>query len=122
MRIVLDTGVFFRPDALRRLAKLPHHVVVPTVVLAERARHLAKAGRDPRELLEVLDTLAFHVEPLGAREALAIAPGLHDDATWKRSARDALIAGHVRGDDVLWTTNARDFVALGLAEDRVLAV
>ncbi|MEA3201026.1 MAG: hypothetical protein QOE90_2454 [Thermoplasmata archaeon] len=121
MRIVLDTGVFFRPAVLRELAAAEDaDVVVPAVVLAERRRQLALAGRRPEELLEILEGNGFAIEPLGRDEAMRVP--LADDARWRRHARDALIASHVGPVDVLWTTNPRDFLAFGLAPAQVRGV
>lgn len=121
-RVVLDTGVFFVPSALERLSSVPHDVVVPAVVLTERARQLAKHGVDPAELLEALEANAFDVEAYGVDEALAWAPGIHADDDWQRLARDAMIAGHVDEGDVLWTTNPADFVEIGVDADRIATV
>ena len=122
VRIVVDTGVFFRPDALRALAQAPHPVVVPAVAFAERARQLRKKGVGPGDLLELLDRLDFQVEPFGPEEALRYAPGLADDGRWRALARDAMIAGHLRPSDVLWTTDPKDFLDLGVPSAQVLGV
>jgi hypothetical protein len=122
VRIILDTGVFFRPEALRRLSGMPHLVVVPAVAFAERARQLAKRGVGPDAFLDVLDRLGFHVEPFGPEEALRFAPGLADDGRWRALARDAMIAGHLRPADLLWTTDPKDFLELGVPKDRLVGV
>lgn len=122
VRVILDTGVFFKPLALRRLADLPHPVVVPAVAFAERARQLAKRGVSADDFLSLLDRLDFSVEPFGPEEALRYAPRLGDDGEWRRLARDAMIAGHLRDQDVLWTTDPSDFLRLGVPADRVVAV
>lgn len=122
VRAIVDTGVFFKPDALRRLAGLPHPVIVPAVAFAERARQLAKRGVPPDAFLETLDRLDFRVEPFGPEEALRFAPKLGDDDEWRRLARDAMIAGHLRDADVLWTTDPADFLRLGVPPRQVLAI
>lgn len=122
VRIVVDTGVFFRPAALRRLAEVPYLVVVPAVAFAERVRQLAKKGVAAEDFHALLDRLGFHVEPFGAEEALRVAPHVKDDAEWRRLARDALIAGHLRAGDLLWTTDPEDFLRLGVPKEQVLAV
>lgn len=101
---------------------LPHEVVVPTVVFTERARHLAKNGVRPPELLSQLQANRFELEAYGIEEARRFAPRVHDDEAWDRLARDAMIAGHVRSEDVLWTTNPSDFRTLGLDEERIVVV
>lgn len=122
MRIVVDTGVFFRPDALRALAALPHEVVVPAVAFAERARQLAKRGVAAERLLALLDELGLRVEPFGPEEALRHAARMTDDARWRALARDAMIAGHLRAGDVLWTTDPKDFLELGVPKEQVVPV
>lgn len=122
VRIVLDTGVFFRPAALRRLAEAPNLVVVPAMAFAERARQLAKRGVPADDLLRLLDRLAFAVEPFGPEEAARYAPALVDDGRWRSLARDAMIAGHLRAGDVLWTTDPKDFLDLGVPASQVVAV
>lgn len=116
--------MFYRPQALRRLASLPHDVIVPAVVFTERARQLAKRGVPPAEFEERLASNAFDVEVYGPREATRFAPAVHDDEAWRRLARDAMIAGHVReaDGDVLWTTDPSDFQDVGLPEDALMAV
>lgn len=122
VRIVLDTGVFFRPHALRSLARVPNLVVLPAVAFAERARQLAKKGVEPDALLRLLDELDIAVEPFGADEATRHAARITDDARWRGLARDAMIAGHLRENDVLWTTDPKDFEALGVPPERIVAV
>lgn len=120
MRHVLDTNVFYHPRALEHLATLPDDIVVPAVVVAERARQLQRdAGISPETFLAALRAQDFAVEPMGAEPACAYAPFL-DDATWQRLARDALIAGHVRPGDLLWTHDRKDFEALGLASEAIV--
>lgn len=122
MRIVIDTGVLWRPAALRALAEMPHDIVVPAVVFVERARQVARDGRRPDELLELFEANDMEVEPFGVEQALRYAVDLHDDDAWKRLARDAMIAGHLAGDDMLWTTNPRDFLEAGVERERIVAV
>lgn len=114
MRIVLDTGVFYHPAALREAARQGLDVVVPVVAFTERARQLARDGRPVGEFLAILEEHGFAVEPLTVREALRLPVRVRDDRLWLRHARDALIAGHVGRDDVLWTTNRADFERIGL--------
>jgi predicted nucleic acid-binding protein len=121
-RVVLDTGVFFLPRALERLAALPHDVVVPAVVFTERARQLVKRGIDVDEFREILQANALQTEAYGVEQACRFAPEIHDDGDWRRLARDAMIAGHVGEADVLWTTNPADFREIGLPEDRIAAL
>lgn len=120
MRIILDTGVFFRPDALESFRAIEIDVVVPSVVLAERRRQLANAARDPREIDRILARGEFDTEPFGTGEACNMM--ILDDDAWERRARDAMIAAHVRDGDVLWTTNPKDFLTLGLRPEQVHAV
>ena len=122
VRIVLDTGVFFRPAALRALAQAPHRVVVPAVAFAERARQVGKRGVAPEALLDLLDRLDFRVEPFGVEEAQRYAPSLGDDGRWRALARDAMIAGHLGPRDVLWTTDPKAFLELGVPAEQVVAV
>lgn len=119
MTVVLDTGVFFRPEILERLSTVPDDVIVPAVVFAERARQLSKRGIPSNHLLEILEANAFVVEPFGQDEAARYVPQLTDDEAWRKLARDAMIAGHTEAGRVLWTTNPRDFVELGVPEDRI---
>jgi predicted nucleic acid-binding protein len=122
MRIVLDTGVFYRPAAIHRLAASPDDVIVPTIVLAERIRQVVRDGFDPAAFRRVIDRCPFVVEPLGEEAATRWTARLADDERWHRLARDALIGGHVGNGDVLWTTNPRDFHDVGLPEDQVVEV
>lgn len=122
MRVVIDTGVFFHPDALEDLARLPHDVVVPAVAFTERARQLKKRSVAAAVLRDALAANEMVVEPYGAAQAERYAIHISEDEAWRRLARDAMIAGHVGDDDVLWTTNPKDFHALGLADSQVVAV
>lgn len=122
VRIVLDTGVFFRPAALRALATVPNEVVVPAVAFAERARQLTKRGVALARFEGLLEEMGFRVEPFGPEEALRFAAGLVDDARWRSLARDAMIAGHLRPSDVLWTTDPKDFLELGVPPAQVVAL
>lgn len=122
MRIVLDTGVLWRPRALRALAELPDDVVVPAAVFTERARQIRRDGRDVEELTSALEANEFQVEPYGPEEARRYAVEVQDDDAWRRLARDATIAGHVRSDDLLWTTDPDDFLEIGLEDEQILDV
>lgn len=114
-RIILDTSALYFPRAIR---KLPgnRRVLVPTVVLVERARHLKSERRgSPSEFLLDIRNQGWETEPLGDAEALLAAHRAPmDDKEWADRARDTLIAGHVRDGDVLWTADVADFLALGL--------
>lgn len=120
MRVIIDTGVLFRPALMRELRDGGHSGVLPAVALAERVRQLRREGRDVDRFLVELEATMTRIEPFGVHETLRTAP--LDDATWKRHARDAMIAAHVREGDVLWTTNPRDFLALGFAPEQVRGV
>lgn len=124
MRVILDTGVFFSPKALERLARLPHDVVIPAVVFTERARQLSKRGIEPSDFHARIEANDFHVEAFGMDEACRWAMSIHDDEEWRRLARDAMIAGHLdeEAGDVLWTTNPSDFEQIGVDEDRIAAI
>lgn len=120
-RIVMDTGMFFRPTALHEAARGPDDIVIPAVAYAERLRQMAARGSVPGFQHTVADL--GRIEPFGPREADRIMPGLGglDPAAWYRLARDALIAGHVRPGDELWTTDPKDFVAVGVPERQIVA-
>jgi hypothetical protein len=118
MRIILDTGVFFRPDALLGLGACD--AIVPSVAYMERVRQLRRDGRTARELDDVLRMIGATVEPFGQVEALRLRPV--DEARRRRLARDAMVACHVGKDDVLWTTNTSDFLELGLSPEQIVAL
>lgn len=120
MRVVLDTGAFYRRGTLGAFRGTDTEVVVPGVAFAERLRQLARDGRDIHHFLATLEEASFFVEAFGETEALRMVP--LDDATWALDARDAMIAAHVREGDVLWTTNPRDFLALGLKQAQVRGI
>lgn len=122
MRIVVDTGVLGKADVLRIMVELPYEIVVPSVVVAERARQLARDGRRPAELLEALAANDMIVEALDLDRSLRYAPKIHDDERWAHLARDALIAGHVDEESILWTTDVEDFLEVGVPEDRIFPV
>lgn len=122
LRIILDTGVFFRPDAIMRLAEAAQDIIVPAVVLAERMRQIERDGFQSMAFRRLLDRCHFVVEPLGEAEALRYTTRIHDDDRWNRLARDAMIAGHVGDADVLWTTNPRDFIEAGVPENQIVPV
>lgn len=120
---MIDTGVFYRPEALEDLARLPHDVVVPAVVFTERARQLAKRGVEADEFARRLADNEFGVEAYGPDQARRYAPEIDHGEAWRRLARDAMIAGHVQADeDVLWTTDPDDFREVGLPEQAIMAV
>jgi predicted nucleic acid-binding protein len=122
LTVVLDTGVFFVPEALERLAELPHDVIVPAVVFTERARQLSRQGVGVDGWLDAVEVNAFEIEAYGVDQARRWAPEIHDDEEWRRLARDAMIAGHLGEDRVLWTTNLADFQEIGLSDDRIAAI
>lgn len=119
-RIILDTGAFFRHEALRQLAQLAQPVIVPAVVYMERVRQLHRDTRDIEAFHEILEQMRFRIEPFGKQEATRYAPTIHDDAAWRRLARDAMIAGHIGKDDILWTTNPKDFLAIGVPPEQIM--
>lgn len=123
-RVVLDTGVFFRPAALRELSHSDDTVVVPAVVYAERLRQLVQKGMEPHAWDAKLAQLQFDVEPFGPMQAQRYVPRLArvEPAEWRRLSHDAMIAGHLQPADRLWTTNARDFLALGVPPEQVVSV
>lgn len=122
MRVILDTGVFYRPEAITRLAKIPDDVVVPTVVLAERIRQVERDGFNSTAFRRLLYRCQFQVEPLYEEAALRHTRHVHDDEAWNRLARDALIAGHALEDDMIWTTNPSDFLEIGVPEHQIVKV
>ena len=118
MRVILDTGVFYRPESLKALTgQTP---IVPAVVYLERLRQLRRDGRSEDEFNDVLAGLRMVVEPFG-REQAARVPKL-SDADWRRLARDAMIAGHLKEGDMLWTTNPKDFLALGIPARQIIVL
>lgn len=121
MRIILDTGVLFRPAALRQTLDEPRVAILPAVAYAERCRQLRRDGRDRERLRTLLAFSGITVEAFSEDEAHRLPSLTRDDRLWRRHARDALIAAHVREGDELWTTNPRDFEALGLARARIRA-
>lgn len=122
MRIILDTGVFFRPVALAQLKDLPETVIVPAVAMAERVRQLARDGRDEAKFHEGIEESGFVPEPLSPDAACRIARLVPNDERWRRLSRDALIAAHLRPGDQLWTTNPKDFRELGVPEAAIITV
>lgn len=124
MRVILDTGLFFRPDKLDELRGDERDVIVPAVAYQERLRQLHRRGQTAGELDQVLFLLQFDVEPFTPIEAhrRLAKVGALDDAQWKRLARDAMIAGHVRPGDELWTTNPSDFLDVGVPAHQIVAV
>lgn len=123
-RIVVDTGVFFRPDRLRAAADDPRPFIVPAVAYAERLRQLAARGVPAGDIAAFAVAMRPVVEAFDMTEAERFVPrtGTMPRARWRSLARDALIAGHVRPDDELWTTDPSDFRELGLAEAQIVAV
>jgi len=122
IRVILDTGVFYHPEALRQAARVEANLIVPSVVFMERARQLRRDGRDVRAFATRLVEDGYTVEPFRAAHALRYAIPLGDDRLWRRHFRDAMIAGHVGEGDELWTTNPRDFEAVGLRREQLKVV
>lgn len=122
VRIVVDTGVLYRPAALDALADSPLDIVLPVVALAERLRQVKRDGYDVAAFRRTLARAQIEVEALDEEAATRYALDLATDAEWRKLSHDAFIAGHVRGDDELWTTNPADFEALGVPRDRIVAV
>src|ERR1041385_309393 len=104
MRVILDTGVFFRPEKLLELRQDDRDVVVPAVVYQERLRQLRRKGAPEDELARLLSLLQFDVESFSVTEAHRRLTRVSQlsDAQWSKLARDAMIAGHVRPGDDLW--------------------
>lgn len=119
MRIILDTGVFYYPEALSRLAELPHDIVVPAVALAERLRQVD--GLDAAAFRRTLARAQVDVEAMGETQATRFAPRLTRDE-WRDLSHDAFIAGHVETADELWTTNPEDFIRIGMPAGQIVAV
>lgn len=125
MRVILDTSALFYPAAMRRLRdeREIEAVVLPTVVLLERARQLQALGRDGlSDMLRLAEAGEWKVEDYGRVEVVRTISRAPAGAAWRRLARDAMIAGHVGADDALWTANAADFRALGLGAGQLLDV
>jgi predicted nucleic acid-binding protein len=120
VRVILDTGVFFRPEALRRAAAMEAELVVPTVVFMERARQLRRDGGDVAAFAKRLAADGYVVEPFRASHALRFAVPLTDDQLWRKHFRDAMIAGHLEEGDELWTTNRRDFERIGVPREQIV--
>lgn len=122
VRVVLDTGVLWRPDVLALVAKTRLPAVLPAVAYMERARQVRRDGGDVDRFRAWLAHMHIDIEPFDATAAERIAIRIEDDRVWRRLVRDAMIAGHVREDDLLYTTNPNDFVHVGLDPDRVVGV
>lgn len=122
MRLIIDTGVLWRPEALRALVELPHDRILPAVAFAERAREIQAAGREPAELVTLLGRCGIQVEPFTEQHALRYAATITDEGKWRILARDALIAGHVGPEDTLWTTDPEDFKRIGVPEDQIVPI
>lgn len=121
-RIVLDTGVLYRPAALRALASREEDAVLPAIAMAERVRQLVRDGRDVDEFRALLAAADIAPEALAPGAACETAARLTDERAWARLSRDAMVAAHVRPGDELWTTNAKDFIELGLPAGAVVDV
>lgn len=122
MRIILNTGVFFHPEALAMLKWYAAPVVVPAVVYAERCRQIKRGGGDVDRFARLLESFGATIEPLDAEAASRYTLEMTDDERWARLARDALIAGHVRPGDRLFTTNMRDFVEVGVPVKQIVEI
>lgn len=119
MRIILDTGVLSRPDAIRDLAEQEHHLILPSLALAEHARFIDRAGHSLRDLLITLRMFEVEIEPLDVEQVHRLPRGAHEDHLWEAAGREALIASHLQDHDIVWTTNPDDFLALGLRPGQV---
>lgn len=122
VRLVIDTGVFFRREALERLKEVDVPIIVPATVYMERGRQLLARGVTQQAWDRTIRTRGFVVEPFSRQEAARFAMQIDDDHRWGRLYRDAMIAGHVGPEDVLWTMNPEDFLAVGLEADQVVGV
>ena len=122
LRIILDTGVFYRRDALDALATSQDDIIVPVVALAERLRQIRRDGGDPAAFRRALVRAQFDVEALDEPAATRYSLELEVDAEWRKLSHDAFIAGHVREGDMLWTTNPNDFEALGVPTAQIVRV
>lgn len=121
-RIVLDTGVLWRPAALDALRPDRRAGILPAIAYTERARQFWARGWPVEDLDLLLAENAIDVEPFEKRHGLRYAARIGDEDRWHRWSRDAMIAGHVGPDDELWTTNPRDFIDLGVPPEQVVAV
>ncbi|MGB0652248.1 MAG: type II toxin-antitoxin system VapC family toxin [Thermoplasmatota archaeon] len=124
MRIILDTGVFFRKQALLNAEARHEPLIVPAIVFAERLRQVAARGISAQRLAREIERFGGHIEPFGPTQAARFVPGLADlpRRQWQRLARDAMIAGHLRDGDELWTTNVGDFEEIGVEKGRIVGV
>lgn len=121
MRIIIDSGVLWRPEVMRNLKDRGLNLVLPAVAYAERLRQLSQRRQDVRRFHQGLEIARITVEPFGEEEARRVCPRVPEE-DWPRLARDAMIAGHVRRGDVLITTNPADFTKLGLGADQIQAI
>jgi predicted nucleic acid-binding protein len=122
VRLVLDTGVFYRLDALEQLKEVGAPIILPATVYMERGRQLLARGVPLESWDRTIREYGFIVEPFSSKEAARQAVHIHDERRWRRLYRDAMIAGHVGPHDVLWTTNPRDFLEVGLEAGQVVGV
>lgn len=122
MRVILDTGAFFRPKALLELNDADAPIVVPAVAYAERLRQITQHGQAEADFEHYLAMLGCTVEAFTARQARRFIPGLarQPQRLWERLARDAMIAGHLEPGDHLWTTNGKDFFDVGVPADQIV--
>ncbi len=121
-RIVIDTGVLWRTEAMERLAHTYLPLVLPSVAYMERARQIRRDGGDVKRFRRWLSTMHIEIEPFTEDEADRLPIRIENDRLWKRLVRDAMIAGHVEQMDLLWTTNPKDFLAVGMDPDRIVGV
>lgn len=122
MRVIIDTGVLWKPEAIRRIKEDRRAAIVPAAAYAERLRQLQRDGRSRAEFDEWLDRLALTVEPLTRERAGRVLPALVDERAWRKLGFDALVASHLEPGDELWTTNPRDFEALGVPREQIVAI
>lgn len=121
MRVILDTGVFFHPEALGMMEYFLADIVVPAIVFTERARQIARDGGDVARFERLLADIGATIEPFSHNEGKQHATSISNEH-WARLARDAMIAGHVRAGDCLFTTNPRDFLDLGVPQEQIIEI
>lgn len=121
MRIILDTGVLWRPDAIELATGNSRDVILPIVAFIERSRQYVSRGWTVQDLRITLEANDIEIEPLTEVEALKYSTSVGDDR-WNALSRDSMIAGHIKETDEVWTTNPKDFLELGVPAHQVVAV
>lgn len=122
MRILIDTGVLWLPDAMKKLSARDEDLVLPAFAYAERVRQLERTGRALAMFDDALDAARIVVEPFGRKQGHHLSRRAGDEAVWKRLAGDAMIASHLESGDVIWTTNPKDFRELGIPDEQIVVV